>query len=308
MQYRDYYDILGVEKTASDKEIKAAFRKKAKEYHPDLHPDDADVEQKFKEVNEAYEVLSDPEKRKQYDTFGHTTNFTGGQDFDPSQYGYTTYTSGGDFSDFFETLFGGRGPNKTRGFSMGDLGDLFADIGGRGRTSRKAKPQDVFKSELSISIKEAFEGTERIVPLRVGERTVDLPVKIPAGITTGKKIRVNGQKFDLPGNVLFTIRVLDGAHMRLDGLDIVVTVPVAPWQAALGDRVVVDTLEGKLKVKVAPGSRGDERLRIAGKGFKDRKGKRGDLFVQWKLVLPEHLFDEEKRLYEELKSLSHKTS
>lgn len=305
MEYKDYYKILGVDKNATEKEIKSAYRKLAKKYHPDMNPEDASAQEKFKEVNEAYEVLSDPEKKKKYDTFGSGYDFSGGYDFDPGQYGYT-YTStgggGGDFSDFFEMFFGGGGSGQKTG--GGGFRDLFSDLGGRAK-SKKQSTRDLYKTELSVSIKEAYEGTTRNVSLNLEGQPLDISVKIPAGITSGKKIRVAGKKYNLPGNILFTIHVLDGANIRLEGLDIIKTVDIYPWQAALGDHVTVTTPKGKIKMKVPKGVRGGTKLRVPGKGFVDMKKNTGDLYVIFNIVVPGTLTDEERGLYEKLKELHH---
>ncbi len=299
MEYKDYYDILGVAKDASTAEIKKAYRKLAKQYHPDLNPDNNQAQEKFKEVSEAYEVLKDPEKRKQYDTFGSQGNFRGGANFDPSQYGYT-YTSGGggEFSDFFDMFFGsGGGGGHTGGFSMGDI---FSDFGGRGR---KKKQRQRYDTDLSISILEAYEGTEKKVNLSVGGKNAEVLVKVPKGITAGKKIRVNGEKFGIDGDIYFKIKIRDEQNLKLEGLDFYKTVDIYPWQVALGDKVLVEAPSGKVRVNIPKDSSGQKKLRIPNKGFTDLKGKSGNLYVSFNMVLPKDLTDEEIKLYEELKKL-----
>lgn len=305
MEYKDYYKVLGVDKNASQKEIKSAFRKLAKKYHPDLNPGNEEYQEKFKEVNEAYEVLSDPEKKQKYDTFGSNYDFSQGYDFDPGQYGYSYTTTGGsgDFSDFFEMFFGSSDPGSSASGSRGfNVGDLFSDLGGRRSKTRKTN-RDLYKTDLSISIREAYEGTTRKVSLSLDGQPVEIPVKIPAGITSGKKIRVNGKKFGIPGNVLFTINVMDGANISLDGVDLNKTVDIYPWQAALGDKVTVSTPSGRIKMKVPEGTRGGTKLRVPNKGFKDMKGRIGDLYVRFNVIVPKHLSEKEKDLYRELKKL-----
>lgn len=210
MKYKDYYEILGVSKDADEKEIKKAYRKLAKKYHPDVNQGDEAAAEKFKEVSEAYEVLSDPDKRKKYDTFGSNYDFSSGYDFDPSQYGYT-YTTGGsgaDFSDFFETIFGSSksGGNFSGGFN---INDIFGDFSSKGRGRSQKKARNKFESELSISIKEAFEGVTKDVSLTYKQKEYDVAVKVPAGITRGKKVKVRGEKFGLPGDILFKINIKD---------------------------------------------------------------------------------------------------
>ena len=307
MEYKDYYKVLGLKKTASEKEIKSAYRKLAKKYHPDLNPNNETYQEKFKEINEAYEVLSDPDKKQKYDAFGSNYDFSQGYNFDPNQYGYS-YTStggGGDFSDFFEMFFGGSGAKsgERRGFNVGDL---FSDLSGKARGRKTEK--DIYKTDLSISIKDAYEGITKNVSLQVEGKPIDIPVKIPAGITSGKKIRVNGKKFGIPGNILFTIQILNGANITLEGLNLIKTVDIYPWQAALGDQVLVSTPTERIKMKVPKEIRGGTKLRVANKGFRDMSGRTGDLYVVFNIIVPKNLSVEEKNCYKELEKLHEKSS
>lgn len=304
LKYKDYYEILGVSKDADEKEIKSAYRKLAKKYHPDLHQGDDAAAEKFKEVSEAYEVLSDKDKRKKYDTFGSNYDFSSGYDFDPSQYGYT-YTTGGsgaDFSDFFETIFGSSrsGGNFSGGFN---INDIFGDLSGKGRrTSNKSRNK--FESELSISIKDAYEGTTKNVSLTYNKKEYQVAVKIPKGITRGKKIKVKGEKFGLPGDILFKINIRDEKDLILDGLDITKTQNIYPWDAALGSSQTVETLSGKLKLRIPENFVGGNKMRIPSKGFKDLKGNVGDLYITFNIVNPKNLSEKEIKLYKELQNLS----
>ncbi len=252
MKYKDYYEILGVSKNADEKEIKSAYRKLAKKYHPDLHQGDEAAAEKFKEVSEAYEVLSDKDKRKKYDTFGSNYDFSSGYDFDPSQYGYT-YTTGGsgaDFSDFFETIFGSSRSGKGGNFSGGfNINDIFGDFSSKSRARSANKARNKFESELSISIKEAYEGITKNVSLTYNKKEYQVAVKIPKGITRGKKVKVKGEKFGLPGDILFKINIRDEKDLVLDGLDITKTENIYPWDAALGGSKTVETLRWKIKIK-----------------------------------------------------------
>lgn len=302
MEYKDYYKDLGVSKDASSDEIKKAYRKLAKKYHPDLHPDDESAQEKFKEVNEAYEVLSDPEKRKTYDQFGASGDFGAGFNFDPSQYGYT-YTSSsntGDFSDFFDMFFGS-GTSSTSGSSF-SMGDIFGDLGSRARTKRRPS-RVTYDSELTLTIKEAYEGVDRMVNLNLNGQTYEVLVKVPAGISPGKKVKVKGDKFGIAGDILFKIHVKDRSDLKLEGLDLIKTLDIYPWQAALGDRVTVQVPGGKIKLRVPEGAKGGSKTRIPNKGFKDLKGKTGDLYLVYNLVLPENLTEEEKDHYKALRDL-----
>lgn len=305
MKYKDYYEILGVSKDADEKEIKKAYRKLAKKYHPDVNQGDEAAAEKFKEVSEAYEVLSDPDKRKKYDTFGSNYDFSSGYDFDPSQYGYT-YTTGGsgaDFSDFFETIFGSSksGGNFSGGFN---INDIFGDFSSKGRGRSQKKARNKFESELSISIKEAFEGVTKDVSLTYKQKEYDVAVKVPSGITRGKKVKVRGEKFGLPGDILFKINIKDEKNLVLDELDVTRTVNIYPWEAALGSSKTVETLSGKLKLKIPQGFVGGNKMRIPSKGFKDLKGNVGDLYVVFNIVNPKDLTEEQEKLYKELEKIS----
>lgn len=307
MKYKDYYEILGVSKNADEKEIKSAYRKLAKKYHPDLHQGDEAAAEKFKEVSEAYEVLSDKDKRKKYDTFGSNYDFSSGYDFDPSQYGYT-YTTGGsgaDFSDFFETIFGSSRSGKGGNFSGGfNINDIFGDFSSKSRGRSANKARNKFESELSISIKEAYEGITKNVSLTYNKKEYQVAVKIPKGITRGKKVKVKGEKFGLPGDILFKINIRDEKDFVLYGLDITKTENIYPWDAALGGSKTVETLDGKLKLKIPENFVGGNKMRIPSKGFKDLKGKVGDLYVIFNIVNPKKLSDDQIKLYKELQNLN----
>ena len=305
MKYKDYYEILGVSKNADEKEIKSAYRKLAKKYHPDLHQGDDAAAEKFKEISEAYEVLSDKSKRKKYDTFGSNYDFSSGYDFDPSQYGYT-YTTGGsgaDFSDFFETIFGSSrsGGNFSGGFN---INDIFGDLSGRGNGRTANKTRNKFESELSISIREAYEGTTKNVNLTYKQKEYDIVVKVPKGITRGKKVKVKGEKFGLPGDILFKINSRDEKDMFLDGLDITKKEDIYPWEAAFGSSKTVETLNGKLKLKIPENFVGGNKMRIPSKGFKDLKGNKGDLYISFNIVNPKDLSEKQLKLYKELEKIS----
>lgn len=302
MKYKDYYEILGVSKDADEKEIKSAYRKLAKKYHPDLNKGDDKAAEKFKEVSEAYEVLSDKDKRKKYDTFGSNYDFSSGYDFDPSQYGYTYQTggNGADFSDFFETIFGSSRGGGAGGFN---IDDIFSGFSGGGRTRSKPR-RTKFESELSISIKEAYEGCEKDVSLSYGGEVYNITVKVPRGITRGKKIKVNGKKFGISGDIMFKIKIRDEKNLALDGLDVLITENIYPWTAALGGTKMIDTLDGKLKLKVPKNFVGGNKMRIPSRGFRDLKNNVGDLYVKFNIVNPKNLTKKQLDLYKELEKLS----
>jgi len=297
MEYKDYYKILGVERDADEKAIKRAFRKLAAKYHPDKGGDEA----KFKEINEAYEVLSDPEKRKLYDQFG--SNWQQGQQFDPSQFeemfggGFGGFGAGGgaqDFSDFFETLFGG-------GFRQG---------GGRAHGGFRARGQDqVIK--ILIPLEDAVNGAERTLNLqvpeadafgRVTQRNKQIRVKIPAGIKPGQRIRLAGQGGPgigggPNGDLYLEVELQKHPLYRVEGDDVYLDLPITPWEAALGAKVEVPTLKGKVALKIPPGAQSGKKLRLKGRGL----GKiPGDQYVVLQIHTPPADTEEKKAFYEEM--------
>jgi len=322
VSYQDYYAILGVPRNATEKEIKAAYRKLARQWHPDLHTgkDKETAEEKFKQINEAYEVLSDPEKRARYDRLG--AHWRAGQDFrpPPDMDGFEFYTATGNaggFSDFFETLFGG------------------ADFFRRGARSAHRGPlrgRDV-ESELELTVEEAYRGGEKTLQLSAreicpacggagfdggafcnrcggtgeiaGEKT--LAVKIPPGVREGSRIRLKGQGAEglnggERGDLYLKVRLLPHPLFKVQGDDVETEITLRPEQAVLGDRVTVSTLDGPVSVKVPAGARAGRRLRLRGKGW-PRRGGRGDQYVRVKIDIPDNLTPEEERLYRELADL-----
>ena len=298
MEYKDYYKTLGVDKTASQSDIKKKFRQLAKKYHPDLNKGNKEAAEKFKEINEAYEVLGDEEKRKKYDAFGSGYNFTGGENFDPSQYGFggfnggKTYTfsgsNAGGFSDFFNMFFGG-------GFSSSQTDNIFSGFGER----RNAHSRGRFDTEISISIKEAFEGAEKNLLLNVNGENKRLNLKVPKGILPGKKIKMKGEKIGVDGDIYIKINVTD-KKMQLKGVDIYDNVNIYPWEAYFGTVKTVSTLWGKIKINIPKNIAGGKKIRLVNRGFKDMKGKTGDLYLEVKIVNPEVLTKEQEELYKKL--------
>ena len=311
MEYKDYYKILGVDEKASQDDIKKSYRKLAKKYHPDLNPDDEKAQDKFKEANEAYEVLGDEEKRKQYDTFGSNADFSNGQNFDPSQYGFGggnsyTYSSGegGDFSDFFNTFFGGGGSRTSSSGSTGgfDIGDLF---GSGARSSRRTPQRQSYESELNITIDEAYHGANKKMTFNIGGENKPIDIKIPAGILPGKKLKVKGEKWGIDGDILFKINIDEGRD-TLDGLNVNKKLDLFPDEAALGGKKVIETFDGKIKITIPKGISSGKKIRIPKKGFKDIKKKTGDLYIEINIVVPQELTDEEVELYKKLKDIREK--
>lgn len=316
VEYKDYYEILGVSRDATKEEIGKAFKKLARKYHPDLNNNDAAAEKKFKEVNEAYEVLKDPEKRKRYDHLG--ANWEHGQNFDPPPgYENMRFTfggggpgqAGGDFSDFFSTIFGDLFGEKSgsgfssRGFSQG------SGFSGRGFSQKG----DDAQTTISLSLEEAYQGGNKTISLqervpgpdgfpRVSNKTLD--VNIPAGVGAGSKIRLSGQGNPgvggAPAGDLF-LKIQLKAHplFGVEDKNIVIDLPLTPWEAALGTKVSVPTLEGRVEMKIPAGTSSGTRMRLRGKGL-GRGSKRGDQLVRAMIKVPKTMNDQEKKLWEQL--------
>ncbi len=320
MQYKDYYAILGVEKTASKDEIKKAYRKLAKQHHPDANKGNKGSEDKFKEVSEAYEVLGDDDKRKKYDMFGSQANYANGADFDPSQYGFGgnvryEYAGSGDHSDFFNmffsdafdlsSLFGGAargGGRQTRVYQGDGLDELF------GRANGQTRPMDGqhVEAQIEITPEEGAAGTEKRISLQTETGTRTINFKVPKGVRDGETIRLKGQGHagyngGHAGDLRMTVKLMSGERFTFEEGQLVTTLDVAPWDAALGAKQTVDTLDGRISVKIPAGVQTGSKIRIAGKGYPNRDGSRGDLYIKVRLVNPAHLTPEQKALYEKLK-------
>ncbi|MEB3012684.1 J domain-containing protein [Parvimonas sp. D2] len=301
MEYKDYYKILGVDKNANDSEIKKQYRKLAKKYHPDVNQNDEVASNKFKEINEAYEVLSDKEKRKQYDMFGSNYNFNGGDNFDPRNYGfsasYSTSDMGG-FSDFFNMFFGG-GDRRTSSHFGGFSGfDGFTNS--RNYSGFERQPQrQKYETSLNLSVKEAYSGIERELYVNINNSPKKITVKIPKGITTGKKVKVNGDKYKLDGDIYVKINVINDEY-RLDGLDLIKTVSLYPWEAYFGVTKLIETLNGSVRVKIPAKIDSMKKIRISNKGYTDLKGRTGDLYLEIVINNPKNLSGEKLELYKKL--------
>jgi len=327
--YQDYYETLGVERSAPQDKIQSAYRKLARKYHPDINKN-ADAEEKFKQINEAYEVLGDPEKRKKYDQLGH--NWQNGDDFTPPP-GWDFRTQGGQntgdfsfefgdsgFSDFFESLFGGFG-RHTREQDDGFGGTGFSNIfGGRTRRQQAVRGQD-HEAELTISLEDAYRGGKKSVTLsavehgpdgRPRQTTKSYQVTIPKGVTDGKRLRLPGQGGKArsasgtvaAGDLYLTVRI--GAHPRFSvhGKDIEVNVPVTPWEAALGSTIQVPLVQGSAEITLPEGIESGKRIRLKGKGLGNQKEGRGDLYARIQVMVPKNLTAKEKELFEQLAKTS----
>lgn len=299
MEYKDYYKILGVDKNATDAEIKKEYRKLAKKYHPDVNQNDEVASNKFKEINEAYEVLSDKEKRKQYDMFGSNYNFSGGDNFDPKNYGFSGSFNGsnmGGFSDFFNMFFGGG--SSSSGFGGFSGFDNFSNANKYSGFNRQPQRQK-YETSLNLSVKEAYLGVERELYVNINNSPKKITVKIPKGITSGKKVKVNGDKYSIDGDILVKINVINDEY-RLEDLDLIKTVSLYPWEAYFGTTKVVETLNGNIRVKIPEKIESMKKIRISNKGYTDLKGKTGDLYLEIVINNPKNLSNDKLELYKKL--------
>ncbi len=313
MEYRDYYKVLGVARTATADEIKKSYRRLARKYHPDVSKE-AQAESKFKEVQEAYEVLKDPEKRVAYDQLG--SDWKSGQSFRPppdwgSGYEFKggpraargrqsqgrageTFEDAEGFSDFFSSLFGSRG---------------FAGEPGRASAGLHARDHH---ARIDIDLEEAYAGATRTLELKRPELKPDgtlelkshtVRVTIPPGVTEGQLIRLAGQGEQIggerPGDLFLEVRIKPHGLFQVDGRDVTLTLPVAPWEAALGASVTVPTLGGPVEMHIPPGSQSGQKLRLRGRGLPGQPA--GDEYVQLKAVIPPANSPEARALYEQMK-------
>ena len=307
MKYRDYYEALGISKNASQDEIKKAYRKLAKKYHPDANPGKKEAEERFKSISEAYEVLGDSEKRKSYDNFGQDSKFRSGYDFDPSQYGFgnnarNEYRSAGNnnFSDFFNSFFGGKGFG---GFKMDSM---FSGAAEGKNTARKAVQKGEDKEiEIEIGVEEGFKGADKKLNIRNAGSEKSISFKIPPGIKAGEKIKLAGQGAPgvHQGDLYLKIKFKPGLF-ELEDKDLQMTRDLLPWDAALGVEMPVNTLDGKILIKFPPGIHTDNRIRVSGKGYVDRFGNRGDLYIKVRIVNPSSLTQEQRDLFEKMRAAS----
>jgi curved DNA-binding protein len=343
VQFKDYYEVLGVPRTASDEEIKKAFRKLARQYHPDVAKTKKGAEEKFKEINEAYEVLSDPAKRKKYDELG--PNWKQGAEFRPppgwqQEYreGRPPFTRGpgqdfgGEFefggttgfSDFFEQLFGSRArggsPFSRGGFSEEELAERGRDVEG----------------DIMVTLEEAMRGAVRSVSLRrtvpcencggTGEKgrrpcpvcggsgvvtkTETYQVKIPAGVTEGQRLRVPGRgeagsHGGGAGDLYLRVHLAKHPDFDVDDHNLIYEAELAPWEAVLGTNLAVPTMDGKVNIKIPPGTQTGQKLRVRGRGLPQRSGTPGDLIVVARVEVPQRITEEERKLWTQLASVSH---
>jgi len=313
VEFKDYYDVLGVARNASGEEIKKAFRRLARKYHPDVAKDKVTGEAKFKEINEANEVLSDPEKRRKYDQLGANWNHPERQPAPPhggSAGGYQeasdVHFDGTGFSDFFEQFFGshGRPPGgfgRTRANGMG--GETFAQSG-----------QDI-EADILVTLDEILQGSTRTIQLqradpRTGQSTTQtLRVKIPPGVRESQLIRLAGKGREgigggESGNLYLRVKFAQHPDFRVRGADLYYDLDLAPWEAMLGAAVQIPTLDGTVSLKIPAGTMAGRQLRLRGKGLPASDGTRGNLYAVASIQVPAHLTPEQKVLWEQLATKS----
>ena len=301
MAFIDYYKILEVGKNATEAEIKKAYRKLARKYHPDLNPNDKEAERKFKEINEANEVLSHTENRKKYDDYGE--NWQHAEEFEKSkqqrQYqgngnqggfggsGGGGFSGGGDFSDFFESMFGGR------------------TSGGGGRRTAQYKGQD-FNAELHLELKDVYTTHKRTLTIN----SKNIRITIPAGVENGQQIKISGMGAEgsggwPKGDLYITFTIENHTKFKLDKHNLYATVDLDLYTAILGGEITADTFDGKVKLTVKPGTKNGTKVKLKGKGFPvyKKEGEFGDLYLTYQIQIPTNLSEKEKELFTELAKL-----
>jgi len=309
MANQDFYQVLGVPRNADQDEIQRAYRKLARTYHPDVNSDPA-AEDRFKEISEAYDVLSDPQTRRRYDAFGPDFRQVP-EDVDPDEWRRSRagagagQTRGGFRSGGFGSEGLGGGGSSFSGGDI-DFDDLLGGIFG-GRAGRRWGPIPGAdqEAELELTVEEAYRGTRRTVTLTGDGTRRSFEVTVPAGVTDGQRIRLAGQggrgsDGARNGDLYLVVRIAPHPRYRLDGRDLYVELRLAPWEATLGTSVPVDTPGGEVKVKVPAGTSSGRQIRLRGRGLPNPKGKAGDLFAEARIMVPPRLSRAERRLFEQL--------
>jgi len=290
MKYKDYYKILGVGRGAGEDEIKKAYRKLARKFHPDVSKE-ANAKEKFQEASEAYETLRDKEKRAAYDSLG--SGFRQGQDFRPPP-------------DWFDRFGGGGRAEDLHGVDLGELFESMGLFGRAGRRSRRSFAGEDYEIPVRLTLEEAASGAERTVQLESGS---SFTARIPRGATDGQRLRLRGKggagvNGGPAGDLYLTIALEPHPLYRPSGHDLDIDVPIAPWEAALGAEVEIPTLEGRVTMKVPPGSKAGQKLRLSGKGLPKPGGGAGDLYALLSIAVPATLTEDEKKLFEQLRESS----
>jgi curved DNA-binding protein len=301
MARRDFYEVLGVPRDASADDIQRAYRKLARTLHPDVNKDPG-AEDRFKEVSEAYDVLSDPEMRRRYDAFGHDFRQVP-EGVDPET--WARARAGASRAGARRARAGAGGPSQEWYGGGIDFEDLFGDVFGAGRRSWGPIPGADQEAVLTLTVEEAFRGGPRSITLAGPDGTRTYDVTIPPGVTDGQRIRLTGQggqgTGQAPaGDLYLVVRLAPHPRYRVDGRDLFVELPLAPWEAALGSTVAVDTPGGEAKLRVPAGTSSGRRLRLKGRGLPNRGGEPGDLYAEVRIMVPATLSEDERRLFEEL--------
>jgi curved DNA-binding protein len=295
MEFIDYYKVLGIEKNATQEDIKKAYRKLARKHHPDLNPNDKESHKKFQQVNEANEVLSDPEKRKKYDQYGkdwqHAEQFEQAKQSRQQGYGRETFTgdfSDSEFSDFFTSMFGNMG------------------AGGYRQRQTKFRGED-YHAELQLNLTDVYKTHQQVLTVN----NKNIRITIPAGVENGQQIKIKG--YGGPGinggphgDLYITFHITNNTKFRRDRNDLHATADIDLYTAVLGGDIIIDTLDGKAKLNVKPGTQNGTKIKLKGKGFPVYKneGQFGDLVITFQIKIPTNLTDKQKDLFEQLSKLS----
>jgi len=295
MEFIDYYKALGVDKNATKEDIKKAFRKLARKHHPDLNPNDKEAHKKFQQLNEANEVLSDPEKRKKYDQYGkdwqHAEQFEQARQSQQQRHGHEKFSGDfteGEFSDFFASMFG--------------------DTGGGGFRQRQTKFRgEDYHAELQLNLTDVYKTHQQVITVN----NKSLRITIPAGVENGQKIKIKGHggsgiNGGPDGDLYINFHIINNTKFRRDQNDLHTTVDLDLYTAVLGGELIIDTIDGKVKLKVNPETQNGSKIKLKGKGFPvyKKEGEFGDLVITFQIKLPTNLSDKQKELFEQLSKLS----
>jgi len=295
MEFIDYYKALGVDKNATQEDIKKAYRKLARKHHPDLNPNDKEAHKKFQQLNEANEVLSDPEKRKKYDQYGkdwqHAEQFEQARQSQQQRHGNEKFSGDfgeSEFSDFFSSMFGNTGD------------------GGFRQRQTKFRGED-YHTELHLNLTDVYKTQQQV--LTVNNKSIR--ITIPAGVENGQKIKINGHggpgiNGGPNGDLYISFQIINNTRFRRDGNDLHTTVDIDLYTAVLGGEIIIDTLDGKVKLKVKPETQNGSKIKLKGKGFPvyKKEGEFGDLVITFQIKIPTNLTDKQKELFEQLSKLS----
>jgi len=295
MEYIDYYKVLGLDKNASQEDIKKAYRKLARKLHPDLNPNDKEAHKKFQQVNEANEVLSDPEKRKKYDQYGkdwqHVEQFEQARQSQQRSRGFGAETFSGnfeesDFSDFFNSMFG--------------------DMGGRFQQRQTKYRGEDYQAELQLNLADIYKTHHQTLTVN-GK---NIRITIPAGVENGQKIKISGHggpgiNGGPAGDLYITFHIINNTKFKRQGNDLYTTVDLDLYTAVLGGEITIDTLDGKVKLKVKPETQNGTKIKLKGKGFPvyKKEGEFGDMVITFQVKIPTNLTEKQKELFEQLSKL-----